>query len=342
MALHPPPAHAPQDGATPQRGDALTIGTFDGVHAGHRELLKACKVFVASRGKGRVLALAFDPHPMTTLRPAFVPPRLTTFERKRELLLAAGADEVVRLSPTHQMLAQTAEEFATNVLDRYQPALIVEGGDFHFGKDRTGSVRTLRAFAESRGCHVEDVPAVEVELTDLSRVRASSTLARSLIGAGRVLDAASVLGRPYELSGVVVRGDRLGRTIGVPTCNLHVSSERLLSEQLASEQTHDICLIPANGVYAGVAILPDGQRCTAAINIGDRPTVGGLTLRIEAVLLDDRALPAVMPQTLPEYGWPLTLEFGRFLRDQMKFATLETLRSQIRRDSSRAVALARH
>lgn len=324
----------PPSTSLPHPPTALTIGTFDGVHLGHRELLRACREFVdqhADSPGGRVVALAFDPHPLTTLRPASAPPRLTSFARKRELLLAQGADEVVRLEPSPAMLSQSAEQFAEWLLDQFRPALIVEGGDFHFGKDRMGSVRTLRAIAEGRGGSVREVAAVEVVLTDHAVVRASSTLARVLVGHGRVLDAQRVLGRRYELSGVVVQGDRLGRTIGLPTCNLLVDGFG----------TPDCCLLPANGVYAGVARLPGGERVAAAINVGERPTVRGVSLRVEAVLLDAQGGLASLPRDLPEYGWRLTLEFDRFLRDQVRFANLQALREQIVRDCARAASAVR-
>lgn len=326
---------------------ALTIGTFDGVHLGHQALVRRCRDLVARPSgacaqspilphapEGRataVLALAFDPHPMTTLRPERSPARLLTFDDKRRLLLAAGATDVVRLTPDPQFLAKSAREFVSWLLHEFHPDAIVEGADFHFGKGREGTPAMLSALAAELSardglpaCRVETLPPVDVALGDHHVARASSTLVRWLIAHGRMGDACRVLGRPYELVGEVVQGDRKGRTIGVPTCNL------------ATE-----CLLPMDALYAGLAQLPDGREFPAAIAVGARPTVSGAQRRAEVhVMTHGVTIPTTgaawspLPG-LPEYGWPLRVRVLRFLRDEVKFPSFPALVEQMGRDLSR-------
>ncbi len=295
---------------------ALTIGNFDGVHLGHRALVAACRGFARPHA-GKVVVLAFDPHPNALLRPQHAPPRLTTFDQRREQLLAAGADEVIRLEPTPELLDKTADEFLAWVLKEFTPGLIAEGEDFHFGKGRTGNVHTMQAQASASGCRVQIVPAVDVTLNDHSIVRASSSLVRWLLSHGRVADAARMLGRPYEFAGTVAQGDRIGRTINVPTANV-------------------ICdgMMPMNGAYAGTGTLPDGTVFPAAINVGMRPTVNGVQRRVEVHLLREAKIWSPLPN-LPEYGWHLRVGFHHFLRDEMKFPGLPALLGQIHRDIAR-------
>ncbi len=236
---------------------AITIGNFDGVHAGHRALVAAARALAGV--PGRVVALCFDPHPFSVLRPQLAPARLTTFPQREALLRQAGADAVVRLQPTTEFLALSPEQFIRSLIADYHPSAIVEGPDFHFGAGRKGSPATLAALGEGLGFSVQIVPPVEVVLEDQLTARASSTMVRWLLSVGRVADAARVLGRPHALSGMVRQGQRRGRTIGVPTANLE-------AEQM----------LPADGVYAAVATLPDGRRCGAAMNVGTPPTFGAL------------------------------------------------------------------
>ncbi len=305
--------------------NACTIGTFDGVHIGHAALIARCQEFARTRG-GKAIVLAFDPHPMTQLAPAAAPARLVAWERKRDLLLAAGADEVVRLEPTAELLAKSGDQFLAWVFERHEPGLIVEGADFHYGKGRDGNVRTLEAFAKSHGSLVEVIPGVEVTLGDHQIARASSSLIRWLVANGRVSDAARVLGRWYELEGTVVQGDRKGRTIGIPTCNLATP-----------------CMLPLDGVYAGRAILPSGETFGAAVAVGARPTVSGSQRRAEVhVLRDDLTAGNGAWAPLPgvgEYGWHLRVELHAFVRDEVKFPSWEHLKGQIERDVARVRAL---
>ena len=303
----------------------ITIGNFDGVHAGHAALVaRAREVARAGREPRRVVALTFDPHPLTSLRPEEAPPRLTTFDRKARLLQALGADRVVRLRPDERTLNEPPESFASGLTARFGPVAIVEGDDFRFGRDRTGDMDMLRALGRRLGFDVHVVAPVEVVLSDQTTVRASSTLARWLIEHGRIRDAALVLGRAYALDGEVVRGDRRGRTIGFPTANMRTT-----------------CLAPADGVYAGRALLPDGSVRPAAISVGSKPTFGeGRERAVEAYLLPDKGLQPKRNRRpslpgLPEYGWGLTLEFVGWVRDQVRFESVGALVEQMQRDCER-------
>jgi riboflavin kinase/FMN adenylyltransferase len=301
----------------------VTIGNFDGVHAGHAALLARARQ--AAPPGTPVVVLAFDPHPATVLRPEAAPPRLTTFAQRTELLRRAGADAVIRLEPTPSLLSTEPDEFVRRLVAEHAPAAIVEGPDFRFGRGRRGGLDLLRSMGAAMGFAVEVVEPVVAVLSDHTEVVASSSIVRWLVANGRVTDAARVLGRPYSIVGRVVRGDRAGRTLGYPTANVRTE-----------------CLPPADGVYAGRARLADGREFTAAISVGVKPQFDGRARLIEAHLLlpgrpgTNRADWAPLPG-LPEYGWPVEVEFTTWLRDQARFATIDELVAQIGRDCGRAL-----
>jgi riboflavin kinase/FMN adenylyltransferase len=286
---------------------AITIGNFDGVHLGHVELIRAARRAV--EGRGRVMVLALDPHPLAVLRPAASPPRLSNIQQRIEWIRQAGADEVIVLKPDTDFLSQTAEEFTARIVHEYSPHAIIEGPDFRFGRGRAGSVQTLRDLAKTHNFRVTVVDPVEVVLSDQSIVRASSSMARWLIERGRVRDAAMVLGRPYQLNANVVPGARRGRELGVPTINLDQA---------------DI-LLPADGIYFGAATLPSGQRFAAAISVGVKPTFGVHPRLCEAHLLGYSG-------PLDDYGWTVELDFHDWLRDQLTFNDVGPLVEQLKRD----------
>jgi riboflavin kinase/FMN adenylyltransferase len=296
----------------------VMIGNFDGVHLGHAALAKRARE-VADAAGARVVALSFDPHPLAVLRPEAAPARLTTLERRAELLGRYGVDEVVRLEPTGNLLGQSPEEFIQNLIRDLAPVAVVEGPDFRFGRSRAGDLDLLRRIGRTQGFEVHVVsPPIEVALSDHSLVRASSTTVRWMVAHGRVGDAAALLGRPYEMTGPVVQGERRGRTIGYPTANLDSP-----------------CLVPADGVYSGIGVLPDGRRVPAAISVGAKPTFGNKPRTVEAYLLLNGGGPWHPIPGLPEYGWDLRLEFHHWLRDQARYDSLEPLLEQIERDVSR-------
>jgi riboflavin kinase/FMN adenylyltransferase len=297
----------------------LTIGNFDGVHAGHIALLRRARAIAdAHPERPRVVALAFSPHPLSVLAPGREPATLTTFATRERTLLAEGADAVMRLDPTEGLLERTAEEFVESLVREFAPVAIVEGGDFHFGKARRGNIDTLRALGERHSFAVEVVPPVTVRITDSRQVPASSTLARWMISHGRVADAAAVLTRLYSITGEVVRGARRGRELGVPTANIRTP-----------------CLPPGEGVYAGRATLPDRSVYSAAISVGTNPTFGEHQLSVEAHILDWSGFP----DDAHEYGWSIELSFDAWLRDQLRFESIDALKDQMWRDIDRARAI---
>ena len=290
---------------------AITIGNFDGVHVGHVRLINEARG--AAGPDGHVTALAFDPHPMTVLRPGATTQRLSTFDQRRQWLIEAGADEVVQLRPTTELLSLEPADFLAWVADEYRPDLIVEGDDFRFGRARAGSPQTLKEHESTHGYRTIIISAVQATLSDHSIVRASSSMLRWLLVNGRVRDAAILLDRPYEIRAAVVRGDGRGRDLGVPTANLD----------------HGDCLLPADGIYCGAAIGPDGQRYAAAISVGTKPTFGA-NPRVCEVHLIDFAGPS------DEYGWTIELQFHDWLRDQLAFEQVDLLTEQLQRDIQRS------
>jgi riboflavin kinase/FMN adenylyltransferase len=290
----------------------ITIGTFDGVHLGHRAILRRGRDVADAMGLP-LAALAFDPHPSAILRPDRRPPRLQPPDAKREALLEAGADMVVILQPSETLLNQTPEQFIATLCHTQPPAAVVEGHDFRFGRGRAGDIAMLRDLGAAMHFEVHEVPTVEVTLGDHLIVPARSSVIRYLIGCGRVADAAKCLGRLHEIAAPIIEGERRGRTIGVPTINLDVGA------------LGDV-LVPGDGVYAGTALLPDGSEGAAAISIGTKPTFDGDEMIIEAHLLDfDGDL----------YGKTVTLRLALWLRDQQRFPGLDDLKAQLTRDIAR-------
>ncbi len=308
----------------------VTVGNFDGVHAGHVALVHRARR-LADAADARVVVLSFDPHPISLLRPEYTPARLTTFDHRKALLIDAGADEVLRLEPSPELLGLSPAEFIDSIVAPLRPVSMVEGPDFRFGKARAGDIQVLQSLGAERGFGVEVVDPIAAVLGNQHIATASSTLVRTLLQAGRVTDAWTILGRPYRIQGTVERGQQRGRTIGMPTANVRPPT-----------------LMPADGVYAAVAriLAPGDDRWwPAAVNVGARPTVGGAERRVEAHLIQPGA--ALEPEDfrpiegLDEYGWELSLDLVGWIRDELKFPTFDALAAQIRRDVRRVEAVVR-
>jgi riboflavin kinase/FMN adenylyltransferase len=290
-------------------GRALALGTFDGVHLGHRRVIGSA--LERARARGLVAAVVtFDPHPLEVLRPDRPPRLLTTIERKIELVSALGLDELVAIPFTEERSRQSAEEFCDQVLVATLGARSVSvGANFHFGHGAAGDATLLRSRPEF------DTEVVELVAQDGESI--SSSRIRSLVDAGDVAGAARLLGAPYALAGRVVEGDRRGRELGMPTANLDVPEQQLL---------------PAPGIYAATAT---GERIEtelpAAVSIGVRPTFGGGALLVEAHLIGFEG---------DLYGTVLQLEFLERLRDEERFDSAEALVEQMRKDvaDTRAIA----
>ncbi|MFW6032822.1 MAG: bifunctional riboflavin kinase/FMN adenylyltransferase [Phycisphaeraceae bacterium] len=295
----------------------ISIGNFDGVHRGHQAIFARARQLADARD-AEVVAMTFDPHPASVLRPDGAPPRLTTPPEKQARLQEAGADRVVVLQPTKELLGQPAEQFITRLVDSYRPVAIVERPDFRFGKGRGGDMNLLAELGRSRGFDAVVQPQVELALSDCTLVTVSSSLVRWLVGRGRVLDVGICLGRWHELVAPVMQGEQRGRTIDVPTANLDPAAYGSL-------------IVPADGVYAGEAVLPGGELRPAAISVGVKPTFGQHQLTVEAHVLDFSG---------DLYGQPLRIRFARWLRDQYMFPNVESLKKQLERDIAHTRELA--
>ncbi len=284
----------------------LTIGVFDGIHRGHQAILREL-VQRAKETAGTSVVLSFDPHPQKIIRPAEAPLLLQTRRQKEALLRRLGIDVLIRLPFTRRLSLCTAEEFADRILFSHGIREIRVGGNFRFGHRRSGDFATLRRLGESLGFQVVEVAAVQTR-----GWRVSSTLIRRALLQGRASWARHLLGRPYQMAGMVVRGAGRGEKLGFPTANLHPENE----------------LVPACGVYATWAWI--GGRCAESItNVGFRPTVDGSSDApvVETHLLDFRG---------DLYGKRLSLDFWRRLRSERKFSGAGQLVEQIQRDARRA------
>lgn len=303
---------------SPPRRAVLTIGNFDGVHIGHRAILRV----VTDRARaldGEAVVYTFDPHPRKVLLGARAPRLLTTTEQKLELLAAAQIDVAV-VEPFSEAFARTEpERFVRECVHaRVAPREVYVGYDFHFGRDREGSMRTLTELGPRLGFAVTIIPEVTIGSRDVS-----STRIRERLAAGEVEEAALLLGRPFAIRGRVIAGDRRGRTLGFPTANLAPETE----------------VLPAHGVYAGrVRLLDDAtagsgapprDACFGAVtNVGRRPTfASGDPPLAEAHLLGFAG---------DLYGRRIDLGFECRLRDERRFPGPDALREQIARDVAEA------
>jgi riboflavin kinase / FMN adenylyltransferase len=286
---------------------AITIGNFDGVHAGHRKILG--RVAALAREEGwKAAALTFDPHPAKLLSPAGAPRLLTTLDRRTRIMLEQGIDEILILPFTREVAALTPEQFVREILvDQLGARAVLVGANFHFGKRASGDAGTL----EELGARYSFETDILTPVVWRKRLISSSEI-RRLIEAGDVSTACRMLRRPHSLDGVVVRGEGIGSKQTVPTLNLDTKAE----------------VVPGNGVY--VTRTRDGQREWPSItNIGYRPTFDGQHRTIETYLLS--ALGGATPQEI-------SVEFLRRVRDERKFETPEALKAQILRDVDRAQA----
>jgi len=279
---------------------AATVGVFDGVHVGHRRVLGD---LVSDAGDLVPAVITFDPHPLSILAPERAPLMLTDVDQRIEQFQALGIGLAGVLNfPDIRDLS--AKEFSERVLcDGLQVKRVVVGADFRFGRGREGDARFLGGEGKRLGFDVD-----VVDMFGALDGIVSSTRIREVLLAGDVEAAAEMLARPYQLNGLVVEGERRGRDLGFPTANLEIESKRL---------------IPANGVYAGWALV-DGERHPSAINIGVRPTFSETERRVEAHLLDFEG---------DLYGQKLAVDFVARLRSEQKFDGIAALRNQIAQDA---------
>lgn len=280
---------------------ALAVGSFDGVHLGHRAVLD--QLLATARAHELTPAwITFDPHPRCVLDPVNCPQQITTLDERLSLVEPLGIRHAIVVGFNRALAALTADEFMARLLDAMDLRALVVGYDFALGRGRAGDVRWLREHGKGHGYAVEEVPPFRLEGEEVH-----SSDVRRLLTLGEVEAAGRLLGRDFTLAGLVEPGDRIGHEIGWPTVNLAVPPGKL---------------VPGHAIYAGWARTPVGE-LQAAISVGYRPTFGKTDLRVEAYLLDfDGDL----------YQRHLELRFVARLRDQVKFPSAEALSSQIARD----------
>lgn len=289
----------------------VTSGTFDGVHFGHQKILKKI-VKTAKELNGKSVVLTFWPHPRFVLFPEEKTLKLlTTFEEKAKLLEEVGIDYLVKVEFTKSFSQLSSETFIQNMLvEQLKTKKLIIGYDHRFGKNRSGSFEYLKENSDRYGFEVEEIPR-----QDIDDVGVSSTKIRQALFHGEVDLAAGYLGRPYSLLGTVVRGKQIGTELGFPTANIHIEE--------------DFKLIPKDGAYA-VRTKVNGQWHKAMLNVGIRPTVGGLHRVIETHLFDfDQQI----------YEQQIQIEFIKHLRDEKKFDSLEDLKAQLQKDKVSSLAL---
>lgn len=299
----------------------LSIGNFDGVHLGHRQILTASRQTAAKRQK-QLLVMTFEPHPLAVLFPEKAPGILTPLPLKEHLLAESGVDYLFVSKSTPELLSLSAEDFVRRFLiENIKPALVVEGRSFNFGAGRSGSIQTLQSFGTENGFEVSVIQAKEVTLSSGQTVKVSSTLIRKLLAEGKVADAAVALGRPYRLIGRVIPGKGKGKQLGFPTANMEPPPQ----------------LVPAEGVYAGHVEIGDNfqricaakQRIPSVFSIGRTQTLGSdFPMLIEAHLLTKNP-----GDLLDKY---LAMDFIKHLRNQQKFETEKDLSAQIQKDCQSA------
>ena len=284
----------------------LTIGVFDGVHRGHRELISRAVELAAKRDLPCVV-MTFDPHPSEVVRPGSHPAQLTTLKRRADLVEELGVDVFCVLPFTPELSRMPADVFVHELLvEQLHVAAVVVGENFTFGKGAQGDVTLLRALGSRFGFTAEGESLVSED-----HLVYSSTYIRACIDAGDVVAAEHALGRPHRLEGIVVRGDGRGRDLGFPTANL---------------STPKFAAVPADGVYA-CRFLQGGQVRNAAVSVGTNPTFSGRERRVEAFVLD---------VSEDFYGQRVALDFVARLRGQLKFDSSDDLVVQMREDVEEA------
>jgi riboflavin kinase/FMN adenylyltransferase len=292
-------------------GTVLTVGTFDGIHRGHLDILRT----VASRADGsglRSVLVTFDPHPLEVVNPPAAPPLLTVGVEKSEIVAESGVAFLAVLPFDRQLASYSAEQFVDEVLrQRFLMKELVIGYDHGFGRGREGNVDTLRALGRDRGFLVHVIAPVSVSDGGSPRP-ASSTLIRRAVAGGDLDTAARELGRRYSVTGTVRPGDSRGRLLGFPTINLG--------------RPHPRKLLPPEGVYAVLVHTPRGP-FGGMMNLGTRPTFGDTTVTLEAHLFD---------ADVELYGATVKLEFVARLRDVRRFPSPDALVAQLRTDESHA------
>jgi riboflavin kinase/FMN adenylyltransferase len=292
------------------RNAVLTIGTFDGVHTGHQQVIAQLKKR-AIEVEGETVIITFDPHPRTVVKAAEGIRLINTLDEKIELLSGKGIDHLVIFPFTEAFAQLSPADYIRQFLIRYfQPHTLIIGYDHHFGKGRSGNYELLRQQSTIYHYHLQEIPAHL-----LNSISVSSTRIREAIGEGDMETANHLLGYSFFFSGEVMEGNKLGRTLGYPTANLQVTEKSKL--------------IPGDGVYAVETCVSDepGKIYRGMMNIGFRPTVDGTKRLVEVNIFNfDRMI----------YGKTLKVFVKKFLRPEQKFESLDALKKQLALDKEQA------
>jgi riboflavin kinase/FMN adenylyltransferase len=280
----------------------LTIGMFDGVHLGHQEILKSIQSY-ANQHDLETALLTFEPHPRLFLNPNDDFKLLTLVDEKIEYLSQTDLDYLLIQNFNEEFRNLTSEEFIEYLIQNINLHTLFVGFNHQFGKNRDGDFKKLQSLASKY--HFKVIQIEEIIVEDTNKV--SSTSIRNLIETGKIKVANHLLGRTYELSGKVIQGEQLGRKLGFPTANIDVDSLKC---------------IPKNGVYA-VRVIIGGKNYFGMMNIGVRPTINNNNKQIEVHIFD-------FSETI--YSKNITVQFIDFIRDEQKFASLEDLITQIKKD----------
>jgi riboflavin kinase/FMN adenylyltransferase len=291
------------------RGGVAALGNFDGFHLGHQAVVGRALALARERQVPSLVA-SFDPHPARLFKPDLPPFALTSPKQRMNLFSAFGIDAAVMIPFTRELAALSAEEFVVNwLVRRLGLSGVVTGGDFTFGKDRSGDVAQLAALGAEHGFTAEVVAPVADAAGTIS-----STRIRDALKAADPATATALLSRPFTIRGLVEHGAKLGRTLGFPTINMRLNDYQR----------------PAYGVYAVMAQLPDGSRVKGVANLGIRPMIEPPVELLETWLLDWEG---------DLYGQLVGIELIAFIRPEMKLASLEALTAQVHADAEAARAL---
>ncbi|MFI5135626.1 MAG: bifunctional riboflavin kinase/FAD synthetase [Chitinophagales bacterium] len=286
------------------RNAVITVGTFDGVHKGHQQLIGRI-LQLSKQISGESVLITFDPHPRAVIYPNDQSLRLlSTTEEKIKLLESFQVDHLVIVPFTKEFSMLSARDYIENFLvEKFHPAVIVIGYNHHFGHHRDGNIELLRSLSTQFDFRIEEIPKQMVD-----EIEVSSTRIRIAMQEGDVSTASHLLGHPYSLTGKVVKGNQLGRKLEFPTANISIADQ--------------FKLIPADGVYA-VKVLVNEDWKHGAMNIGYRPTVNGTHHTIEVYIFDFSS---------DLYEQEITVQFIEFIREEKKFETLDLMVEEIQRD----------
>ncbi|MET0727944.1 MAG: bifunctional riboflavin kinase/FAD synthetase [Acidimicrobiales bacterium] len=302
-------------GACPDGESVVTIGAYDGVHRGHQAVIAEVRRRAAARGMASAV-VTFDRHPASVVRPQSAPRLLTDLEQKLELLAETGIDRTLIVTFDEARSKEPAEDFVREVLvERLGARVVIVGQDFHFGHQRRGDIALLRSMGAELGFEVEGIELVDANGRPSGPdARVSSTAIRRALVAGDLDAAAAMLGRPYEVRGIVAHGDERGRELGFPTANVSVPGDILL---------------PADGIYAGWFRRASGDVLPAALSLGRRPTfyVEAHVSLLEAHILDFSG---------DLYDEHVQVRFVSRLRGEVRFDSVDALVGQIARDCEQA------